>query len=155
LRHVRAARRHHPLRLAIEAAIVEKGRWVAGILEIDDPQRPPCGIRTWWLGSLSVLVHEPHERPIPKAWKPGGRSGISMVGEPAPEPARIGRPAPECAVEWIAHHFDQVRRLLGIRGAETDPMQIKFWAVVLRKRGPVSVDLLEQSACDVGAVARV
>ena len=78
-----------------------------------------------------------------------------MVGEPAPEPARIGRPAPERAVEWIAHHFDQVRRLLGIRGAETDPMQIKFWVVVLRKRGPVSVDLLEESACDIGAVARV
>src|SRR5262249_11865774 len=45
-RHVRAAWRQHPLRFAIEAAVVEESDRVARILQVDDPHRSPCGIRT-------------------------------------------------------------------------------------------------------------
>lgn len=45
-RHVGAARRRHPVRRAIEAAMVEKRRRVAGILEIDEPDRAPRGAWT-------------------------------------------------------------------------------------------------------------
>src|SRR6516162_9931994 len=86
-RHVRAARWQHPLRFAIEAAIVEKGHGIARILEIDDPHRPPCRIRSRVRpGGLSVLVHEPHERSVAELGKPGGRTGIATVGEETPEP---------------------------------------------------------------------
>jgi hypothetical protein len=78
-----------------------------------------------------------------------------MIGEPAPQLARIGRPAPKCAVERVAHDFDQVRRLFGVHGAKTDPLQKKFRPAVLGKRDPVSVDLLKEGPCGIGAIARV
>src|SRR5262245_24247755 len=72
-RYVRAARRQHPVRFAIEAAIFEKGHRVARILEVDDPHRSPWGIRSRVrAGGLAVLVHEPHERSVAKPRKPGG-----------------------------------------------------------------------------------
>src|SRR6516225_6943417 len=87
-RHVRPARRQHPVRFAIEAAIVEKGYRVARILEVDDTHRPPRGIRSRVrTGGLAVLVHEPHERSVAEPGKPGGRSGIATIGEGTPEPA--------------------------------------------------------------------
>src|SRR5262245_32523869 len=87
-RHVWSARRQHPVRFAIETATVEEGHGIACILEINEPHRSPCGIRSrGWAGGVSVLVHEPHERSITEPRKPGGRSGIAMVGEETPEPA--------------------------------------------------------------------
>src|SRR5262245_50033709 len=64
-RHVRATWRQHPVGFAIETAVLEEGHRVACILEIDDPHRPPCGIRSRSRAiALSVLVHEPHERSV-------------------------------------------------------------------------------------------
>src|SRR5262245_62214792 len=81
LRHVRATRRPHPVRFAIETAVLEEGHRVACILEIDDPHRPPCGIPSRSRAiALSVLVHEPHERSVAEPRKPGGRSWIAMIG---------------------------------------------------------------------------
>jgi hypothetical protein len=102
----------------------------------------------------SVLVHEPDERAVAESRKPGGRSRIATVGEGTPKPARIGWAAPECAGERITKHFDQVRRLLGVRGAKTETVQIEFRPTVLGKCDPVCVDLFEQGARGVDAVVR-
>lgn len=102
-----------------------------------------------------MLVHEPDERAIAESGKPGGRPGIAMIGEPAPQPARIGRSAPERAIERIGHDFDQVGRLFGIRRAKADAVQIKFRPAVLWQRDPVSVNLLEQGPRRIGAIAGV
>src|SRR5262252_11234217 len=64
------------------------------------------------------------------------------------------RPAPQRAGERVTKHFDQVRRLFGIRGAKTEAVQIKSRPPVLRKRSPVSIDLVEQGARGVSSVVR-
>src|SRR5690242_12622594 len=87
-RYIRAARRQHPVRRTIKAAVLEEGHRVARILEIDEPNRSPSSI---WSGARaggrSVLVHKAHERSIAKPGKPGGRYWIASVSEEAPKPA--------------------------------------------------------------------
>src|SRR5262249_42282193 len=136
---------------AIEIAIVEERDRIACVLQIDDPHRSPARARRY---RHATLVHESYERPIPKPRQPGRRSGIAARGDRTPDPARIGRPAPERTVNRVAKYFEQFRRLLGIHRTETEAMHIELRTAAPRKTGPVAIDLPEQSARGIGAIAR-
>src|SRR6516164_9677777 len=80
-RHVRAARWQHPLRFAIEAAIVEKGHGIARILEIDDRIGPhaafgaesgPAASPSWFMNR----TNDPSRNWGSQAGEPGLRRSV-------------------------------------------------------------------------------